>query len=270
MNTSVRGMWSRSGFGLRGPRFWIHHLQRDIESNWTIPWSRPVTLSPVERKRIARSIAEFQRGESSEARHYLAQSARFAGLSCEPDFHRASLLFVRAENLHADILGRFMARAGIPSCQRSFADSAFRWLRRMADLGWTSRILLVAELIAQEYYPCLREATRDAALRRICDRVISEEAGHIQFQLERICRVEAAHSSPNIALRDRLLQLLMVGTACAVYAGHGGVLGVRWSLREFVSRAVARQNRTLATLRALRMTALGRTIAATSCPALCV
>lgn len=270
MNTSARAAWFRGGFGLRWARFWVRHLQRDIERDWTIPWTRAVALSPCERKRIARSIAEFQRGESSEARHYLAQSARFAGLTSDPAFHRASQLFVQAENIHATILGRFMAQAGIARCRRSFADGVFRWLRKLADLGWMSRALLVAELIAQEYYPCLREATNDATLRRICDRVISEEAGHIRFQLERICRVEAAHSATNVAVRDRLLQLLMMGTACVVYLGHGRVLGVRWSIREFFGRAVCRQRRALARLRALRAAAVGGTDAAAACPALCV
>lgn len=270
MNASACAARRRGEFAFRGARFWVRHLQRDVESDWTIPWSLPVRLSPRERSGIARSIAEFQRGESSEARHYLAQSARFSALAGEPDFHRASVLFVQAENLHASLLGRFMDQAGIACCKRSLGDSIFRWLRKLADLGWTSRILLVAELIAQEYYPCLREATSDAVLRRICDRIISEEAGHIRFQLERICRVEAAHSTLVVAARDALQHLVMAGTACFVYAGHRRVLGVRWGLREFVRRSMGRQGRALARLRNLRESALGGTGGEAGCPALCI
>src|SRR5439155_27364846 len=120
-----------------------------------------------------------QRGESSEARHYLAKSEIFSGRTGDPAFHAASVLFVREENEHAALLGRFMQQTGIPPRRSSAGDAVFRRLRACSDLGWSSRVLLIAELIAQEYYPCLQAATRHSTLRRICDKIIADEEEHI-------------------------------------------------------------------------------------------
>ena len=167
-------------------------------------------------------------------------------------FHRASELFVAAENAHADLLLRFMQKVGIPTRPSTACDGVFRWLRGRSDLGWSSRVLLVAELIAQEYYPCLRIATEHPALVRICDQIIAEEAGHIRFQLERIARVEASHRGAVTRLRDRFQAALMVGTAGVVYRGHRAVLSTQLNLRTFVARVHERNRRAITSLRALR------------------
>src|SRR4051812_27173116 len=66
--------------------WWCGHFRRDLHRDWTIPWETPAELTPAERAHIATSIAEFQRGESSEARSYLAKSARFGAQAEEPAF----------------------------------------------------------------------------------------------------------------------------------------------------------------------------------------
>jgi hypothetical protein len=237
---------------LKPAAWWAEHFRRDLRRDWRIPWRDASPLSDEARERIASSIADFQRGESSEARGYLARSARFSAVAREPDFHLASLRFVEAENAHADLLRRFMQSAAIPLRSAFFTDGVFRWLRSLGDLGWASRVILIAELVAQEYYPCLRAATNHPGLTRICDQIISEEAAHIRFQVERIVRVEAAQRGCNVALRDRLQAGLMRGTACIVYAGHRRVLGTRLTFGEFVERLMRRHRRAVATLRLLR------------------
>jgi hypothetical protein len=231
---------------------WLTHFRRNQQRDWAIPWEPTVPLPVALRAQIAASIAEFQRGESSSAGSYLAQSARFAGRTGDPAFHAASVLFVREENGHAALLLRFMQRAEIAPRRSTFGDRVFRWLRSCADLGWTSRVLIVAELIAQEYYPCLRSATTDPALVRICDKVICDEEAHIRFQVERIVRVEAAVAAPWLAVRDALQTALMLGTACVVYAGHHGVLSCGLTWGEFTSRVLVRNRRAIETMRALR------------------
>jgi hypothetical protein len=231
---------------------WVNHFRINQRRDWTIPWDSPKTLAPPSAAAIASSIAEFQRGESSEARNYIARSALVSGRTGDPAFHAASILFVREENGHAALLLRFMQLAGIPPRRKSFADGAFRWLRGFGDMGWSSRVLIIAELIAQEYYPCLRAATDHPALIRICDKIIFDEEAHIRFQVERIVRVEAALGAASLALRDLLLAMLMRGTAVLVYGGHRGVLAPQLSLVEFVGRVVTRNRRAIEAMRVLR------------------
>jgi hypothetical protein len=243
---------------LRPLTWWAGHFKRDLQRDWTIAWTSNVTLSDRERARIAASIAEFQRGESSEALSYLKKSASFAAGENDSTFHATSRLFVATENLHADLLLRFMQLTGIPRRQSCSRDRIFRWLRGLGDLGWSSRVIIVAELIAQEYYPCLRAATLHPVLTRICDRIVAEEAAHIRFQVERIARVEARHAPLVTRLRDVLQSLLMWGTAAAVYVGHRQVLNVRLSLGEFLVRAHARNRRAIAATNRLRQSVVSR------------
>ncbi|MEO5960109.1 MAG: hypothetical protein ABIR80_13410 [Opitutaceae bacterium] len=242
----------------RTTAWWAEHFRRDLQRDWTIPWESGALLVDADVERIAASIAEFQRGESAEARTYLARSERFSRDANDPAFHEASKLFIQAENAHAALLLRFMERTGIPRRENSSRYGVFRWLRHLGDLGWASRVLLVAELIAQEYYPCLRRATDHPALVRICDRIVAEEMAHIRFQVERIARVETAQSRAAVALRDVLQGVLMAGAACVVYAGHRRVLAVRLSCGEFLSRVFVRQRRALAAMCRLRAASAGR------------
>jgi hypothetical protein len=243
---------------LKPTKWWVRHFRRDLNRDWTIPWAHGIRLPATARTRIADSIAEFQRGESSEARVYLAKSERFSAHAGDPDFHQASLLFVAAENMHADLLLKFMRQHEIPPRGSSPVDGVFRWLRGLSDLGWTSRVILIAELVAQEYYPCLRDATDDPALRRICQRVIAEEAAHIHFQVERIVRVEAAHSSGVTWLRDWLQGGLLAGTVMVVFFGHRRVLSARLSWREWIANLRSRHVRAVATMRRWRADGLQR------------
>src|ERR1044071_460077 len=83
---------------LRSPAVWADHFRENVRRDWGIPWQTEVRLSEVDRNRIASSIAEFQRGESSEALRYLAKSREFSGAIGDASFHDASILFVREEN----------------------------------------------------------------------------------------------------------------------------------------------------------------------------
>ena len=84
---------------------------------------------------------------------------------------------MREENAHAALLLRFMRLTGIPERKKVFSDGVFRRLRTFSDLGWSSRVLIIAELIVQEYYPCLHDAADHPALRRVCDKIVCDEEG---------------------------------------------------------------------------------------------
>lgn len=232
--------------------WWTVHFRRNRHREWHIPWDDVASLDAVARRRIARSIAEFQRGESSEARCYLALSEGFSGRTGDPEFHHTSQLFVHEENGHSELLGRFMRLAGIPRIGGSWGDRVFRALRGLGDIGWASRVLMIAELIAQDYYPALREATDHPVLRRICDKIIVDEAAHIRFQVERIVRVEASLGSIAVFGRRAAQTVLMAGAATIVLVGHRHVLRRHPGARAFIASALARNRRALDLIDALR------------------
>ncbi|MGK8522694.1 hypothetical protein ACRS6B_14530 [Nocardia asteroides] len=218
------------------------HYRKNLDRDWQIPWSSGTELTSGEKQRIAASVAEFQRGESSEAQDYLAKSTAFSTAARDRDFHEASILFVAEENAHAALLLRFMRETAIPTRKHSFSDGVFRWLRSIGDLGWSSRVLLIAELIAQDYYPCLRAATTHPALQRICDKIEYDEKAHVRFQTERIARLEAGRSDLAVGLRRGLQSLLLCGAIVVVYLAHRPVLRTRLRFAEFVT-TVLRRNR---------------------------
>jgi hypothetical protein len=239
-----------------GPRVtpsarWVDHFRANVYRDWRIPWECDAPLPAPIRARIAGSIAAFQRGESSEAFHYLAKSEIIARCSADPDFHAASILFVREENNHAGLLLRFMRRVGIPPRRKVFSDGVFRRLRALSDLGWSSRVLLIAELIAQEYYPCLRMATEHPTLVRICDQIVGDEEAHVRFQVERIASLETGLPWRIIRWRDICQTVLMVGAAGVVYLGHLRVLSARPGFGRFLTSVLQRNRAAIRAMHAL-------------------
>lgn len=232
---------------------WVDHFRSNQTRQRRIPWDSPHSLSADEIRRIARSIAGFQRGESSEAVHYLRKSSLFSLASRDAAFHEASVLFVREENEHAALLLRFMNGAGIPPLPVVFSDGIFRRVRAFSDLAWTSRVLLVAELVAQEYYPCLSSATAHPVLRRICAKLIRDESAHIRFQVERIAHLEARISPRRRRGREWLQGALLTGAALVVYPTHRRVLS-RLGFVAFTRRLLRRFRRANRAIRALEHT----------------
>lgn len=237
--------------GLRPTAWWTEYFGNNQRREWGIPWRDNPVIAAGAWRRIARSIAEFQRGESSEARDYMEKSRRFAERAGDADFHEASVLFVREENEHAALLLRFMRLAAMEPKRAVWSDGVFRRLRARADLGWKCRTLIVAEFVAQEYYPRLREIGDHPVLRRVCDKLIADEVAHIRFQVERIAAVEADLPEWRRRLRDATQGAVLLGATLVVYAGHRGVLG-GMGLARFWRGMRRRHRRALATLRHLR------------------
>jgi len=238
--------------GLRPTSWWTTYFKANGKREWDIPWHDNPVISPAEWRLIAGSIADFQQGESSEARDYMEKSGRFAKHSGDDAFHEASVLFVREENEHAGLLLRFMRLTAIEPKRVVWSDGAFRWLRAWCDLGWKCRILVVAEFVAQEYYPRLRGISGHPVLRRVCDKLIADEVAHIRFQVERIAAVEANLPEWRRRLRDLAQGVVLIGTTLVVYVGHHRVLR-GMGLMGFWRGMRRRHCRALVTLRHLRI-----------------
>ena len=82
-------------------------------------------MTPAELDAIARSLQAWQLGETSDGNHLRAVAARYAARVGDPDYPSAVELFIREEQRHGELLGRFLDRAGVG---RVTADEAkARW-----------------------------------------------------------------------------------------------------------------------------------------------
>ena len=193
--------------------FWLNHYAKNAASLEKIPWATEYELSYVERRSISKSIAEFQKGESSEGMNLIAQSRDYATRVDDLHYEASTISFIREEQRHARDLAKYMMLRDIPLAQSAWPDTVFRGLRRYSGIELSTCVLVTAEIIAQAYYPALREATKDPVLISICGQIIKDEEAHVQFQAERILDIRRTISLPRFLI-TQLLQRLAVFRDC--------------------------------------------------------
>jgi len=200
-----------------------------------IPWNSGAQLFDAEKSAIANSLREFQLGESSEGKHLILQGKRYAQRSGDATDPIALALFIAEENRHAADLGRFLDLAGIERARRAWSDVVFRWLRHRAGLVLSITVLVTAEIIAQVYYPALRDATTSPILRALCQQIIADEEAHVRFQAERLAILRARKSRVALLLRNVFAPTLFAGACVVVWIQHrkvfraaGGNIATFW------------------------------------------
>jgi hypothetical protein len=203
---------------------WLVWFQANAVAPDDVPWDDARRLTAAERDAVAESIQEFQLGESSEGRHLHAAARAYAATSRDGTYVRAIEAFIREEQRHARLLGRFLAAEGIPLRRKSWADGVFRALRRGASLEVTVSVLLTAELIAQVYYAALHDATGSPVLRVLCQRILRDEAAHVRFQSERLGALREGRSAVAVAVALAAQRALLAAAVLVVWRGHGAAL----------------------------------------------
>jgi hypothetical protein len=207
----------------RSSEYWEARFRHSLDNPPGVPWERAV-ITKLERNRIRDSIQEFQLGEQSEGRHLTQAALDYSARSGDAAYFRAVKLFIREEQGHAALLGRFMDLAGIERVRSTWVDSVFRSLRRFAGLGMSICVLLTAEVIAKVYYASLRDATECPALRAICTRILEDEEGHLEFQSERLAILRRGRSQWLLMASKAMQCLLFTFTVPVVWLRHEAVL----------------------------------------------
>jgi hypothetical protein len=177
-------------------------------------------LTSEEKKLISSSLQQFQRGEHSEGKHLYAFAKKFP----DPDYLASIKPFIQEEQMHARVLGSFMKKHGIPAIRGHWVDSVFRWLRKLAGIENTVRVLLVAEIISSVYYKALHEATGSQLLKKICSQILYDEDYHIRFQCDALqFFYKRKPFLSRLFIRSWQL-ILMAGTIVVVWWHHRKVL----------------------------------------------
>jgi hypothetical protein len=150
-----------------------------------------------------------------------AAAVKYAERIGDADFVHAIELFIREEQCHGEMLGKFLDLAGVGRVAANWGDSLFRAARYcLSNMEiWTTPVLMV-ETLALVYYNAIRRATRSTVLRNICGRILADEIPHLRFQCERLAIIICQR--PRWALRLTLLahRVGFLFVAVLVWVGH--------------------------------------------------
>lgn len=161
---------------------WKHYFSHNAWTLAEFPWSPQPQLSPLERDLLAQSLPSFQLGEGSDGAGLLRRAAQRDHQA--PGLAAATQLFIREEQRHSAVLGRFLDQEQIPRLRHHWVDSLFRRVRSLAGFELMTIVLTCAECLAVPYYTAVLELTQNHLLKSIAARILRDEAFHLEFQAE--------------------------------------------------------------------------------------
>ena len=210
-------------FSARAPRLVIHRPDSD---DW---------LTDEEHRRIAASIATFQLGEQSEGCTLLRFAEQFSARHNLPALPAVTALFIREEQHHAAQLKSYMLANGIPLKRKSWTDSVFRVLRKLAGFEAAVTVLVTAEMIGFVYYRALARATGSRCLKTICRAMCADESLHLRYETQLLMTLRGDRGRVRRSIVEFLHRALVTVSACIVFYDHGAVLRhAGYSLRSVV------------------------------------
>jgi hypothetical protein len=200
---------------------WLDYFRANANQPRPIPWNQGADVTDAELTAIARSLQAWQLGETSDGAHLRAAAARYAAQVGDRDYPRAVELFIREEQRHGEMLGRFLDLAGVGRRQADWGDRLFRAVRYcVTDMEvWTSAVVMV-ETLALVYYNAVRRATASVLLRGICLQILADEGPHLRFQCERLATLFRGRSRFVLALTLFGQRLMFLAVLLLVWIGH--------------------------------------------------
>jgi hypothetical protein len=193
---------------------WIRYFRANAAEP-CLPWDDGYRLSGAERAVVIESIQQFQLGENAQGRRLLQRAAVLDG-----EFVQALRLFIKEEQRHSDLLGRFLATQGARCLHRHWVHAAFRRVRGWAGLEMRMRVLATAEVLAIPYYTALGNATSSPLLRSICSRILAEEAEHLRFQAFTFGRLASRRARLSRTIAHALHRGFLMLTTLLVWTEH--------------------------------------------------
>lgn len=201
---------------------WMHYFRYNTWLPAAICPPQLPSLSLDEQQCIADSIRQFQLGEGSDGNGLLRRAREYARARSIDGLPEAMDQFIREEQRHSAVLGLFLDREGIPRLHHHWSDHLFRKIRNLAGFELMITVLTTAELLAFPYYTALHDATSSPTLRRICKRILLDEAQHIEFQADNIALCTASRGEFGKWLTLLIHWSALTAAATLVYSLHSG------------------------------------------------
>jgi rubrerythrin len=161
---------------------WLNYYRTNGRKRTEPQWHVPCPLAPSTQRALAHSLSHFQLGESGEGNFLLSCAAR--EVPDDAAYHEALKLFVAEEQEHARLLANLVQRFGGRKIRWHWTQSLFRFVRRALGLNFELQVLVIAELVGTAYYRLLHARSRDPVLLQVCDQILRDEAGHIDFHAD--------------------------------------------------------------------------------------
>ncbi len=196
---------------------WVRYFRAN-RTEPSLPWDDGYRLSGAERVVVIQSIQQFQLGENAPGRRLLERAK-----TEDAEYLQALRLFIKEEQRHSELLGRFLEIQGAQCLRRHWVHAAFRRLRGLAGLELRMRVLATAEVLAIPYYTALRDATGSPLLRSICCRILSEEAEHLRFQAFTFRQLGSRRAALLRALMRIVQRCFLMATTLLVWKEHAPV-----------------------------------------------
>ena len=209
----------------------VHFSANDWTNSAELSWDTAPHLSSEELGLISPSLKQFQLGENSEGKHLQMRAVAFAAKHCVDSLPESTRDFIREEQRHSAVLGRFLIREGETLLKRDPVDGMFRWLRKLAGFEVAVTVLSTAECIAVPYYTAVRDATGSELLKRICQGILRDEALHLCYQGHVLGLFSQRRGFWKESITRTLHRLLLLLAASVVYAQHRKLFraaGMNW------------------------------------------
>ena len=196
---------------------WLAYFRQNKLDRRGIAWHEGIHLDPRLRGPLARSLARFQLGESSDGARLKARARQLAQRTDDQAYADAIELFIAEEQEHSRLLASVLQQLNAPLLRHHWTDSLFRRCRHLLGFYEEISVLLMAEIIALKYYGVIREGCRAPVLEIVCEQILADEKFHVRFHCERFHETIARRAGPVRAVWWLVLSA-MFGAASAVVA----------------------------------------------------
>lgn len=200
--------------------YWIGHFKENIKK-LRINWDVKPKLTNEELSTILPSLQAWQLGETSEGKHLIAASTKYANKIGDNEYVNAIKLFIKEEQKHGNNLGRYLDTINQPRIKQDWGDTLFRRVRYFnTNMELWTLAVIVVESTAQIFYQALKDATQCELLKEICTDILIDEAYHIIFQTERLAIIHSGKNAFSKAWRRLAYKCFFYATSCLVWYAH--------------------------------------------------
>jgi hypothetical protein len=205
---------------MNNSNYWIRHFRSNALEQ-RVNWDIVPTITPGEIVTVLPSLQAWQLGETSEGKHLITASEKYAAKINDLKYVDAVGLFIKEEQKHGNNLGRYLDSIGQPRIKQDWGDTLFRKVRYFnTNMELWTLAVIVVESTAQIFYQALKDATGCALLKDICTDILIDEAYHITFQTERLAIIYDGKNSFSKAWRKIAYPYFFFATSSLVWFAH--------------------------------------------------
>jgi hypothetical protein len=199
---------------------WLAYFRQNQLDRRGVAWHEGIRLDPCLRNPLARSLARFQLGETSDGAALNARARRLAEETGDYAYANAVELFIAEKQEHSRLLANVLQQLNAPLLRHHWTDWLFRRSRHLLGYHEEIAVLLMAEIIALKYYGAIREGCGAPVLEIVCEQILADEKFHVRFHCERFHETLARRALPIRAAWWLALTAMFVAASAVVAWDH--------------------------------------------------